>query len=196
MGESQVSADGVTRALPQPFVVLATDNPIEYEGTYPLPEAQLDRFALRVSLGYLPHDDEVDMVRRRIERGTERTELTPVLGAADVLRLRAAVEMVTVEQDVVDYVVRLVAATRTHPQVSVGASPRGALALVQLARAGALLRGRDYVTPDDVKRTAVPALAHRLTIRPELWLRQVRPEDVVRELLDTVATPPTRPHVT
>jgi MoxR-like ATPase len=192
MGESQVSTDGVTRPLPQPFVVLATDNPIEYEGTYPLPEAQLDRFALRVRVGYLPHADEVAMVRRRLDRGVAETRLSRVLGGDDVMSLRAVVERVDVHDDVVDYAVRLVAATRQHPQVTVGVSPRGALALVQVARAAALLESRDFATPDDIKRVAVATLAHRLTIRPELWLRQVRGEDVVAQLLDTVP-PPVRP---
>ena len=193
MGEGQVSADGVTRRLPRPFVVLATDNPIEYEGTYPLPEAQLDRFTLRVRLGYLPEPDEAEMVRRRLDRGSTPVQPAPVLDAGGVLAVREAVERVEIARDVVAYVVALVAATRTHPQVTVGASPRGTLALVQVARARALLVGRDFVIPDDIKAVAVPVLAHRMTVRPELWLRQVRAEDVVSEVLASVPTPPTLP---
>jgi MoxR-like ATPase len=193
MGEGQVSMDGVTRALPQPFVVLATDNPIEYEGTYELPEAQLDRFLVRLRLGYLNKDDEVAMLARRLDRKTERTELREVVGAAELLTLRDSLEDVEVSPDVLDYVVSIVGATRDHPQIQVGASPRGGLALVQLARGQARLRQRDYVIPDDVKSIAVPALAHRITLRPELWVRQVSADDVVARLLATVPVPRTDP---
>jgi MoxR-like ATPase len=193
MGEGQVSMDGVTRTLPQPFVVLATDNPIEYEGTYELPEAQLDRFLVRLRLGYLNKDDEVAMLARRLDRKTERTELREVVDAAELLTMRESLEDVEVSPDVLDYVVSIVGATREHPQIQVGASPRGGLALVQLARGQALLRQRDYVIPDDVKTIAVPALAHRITLRPELWVRQVSADDVVARLLATVPVPRTDP---
>ena len=196
MGEGQVSMDGVTRALPQPFVVLATDNPIEYEGTYELPEAQLDRFLIRLRLGYLTKDDEVAMLARRLDRKTERAALRQVVGADELLTMRDSLEQVEVSPDLLDYVVSIVGATRSHPQIQVGASPRGGLALVQLARGQALLRERDYVIPDDVKSIAVPALAHRITLRPELWVRQVSADDVVARLLATVPVPrtdPTRP---
>ena len=193
MGEGQVSMDGVTRPLPQPFVVLATDNPIEYEGTYELPEAQLDRFLVRLRLGYLNKDDEVAMLARRLDRKTERTELREVVDAAELLTMRDSLEDVEVSPDVLDYVVSIVGATRDHPQIQVGASPRGGLALVQLARGQALLRQRDYVIPDDVKSIAVPALAHRITLRPELWVRQVSADDVVARLLATVPVPRTDP---
>jgi MoxR-like ATPase len=196
MGEGQVSMDGVTRQLPQPFVVLATDNPIEYEGTYELPEAQLDRFLMRLRLGYLSSQDEVAMLQRRLDRRTERAELTAVTTPAELIAMRASLEQVEVSPDVLEYVVAMINATRTHPQIQVGASPRGGLALVQLARGEALLRHRDYVTPDDIKQVAVPALGHRITLRPELWVRQVRPDDVVQRLLSSVAVPrtdPTRP---
>ena len=193
MGEGQVSMDGVTRTLPQPFVVLATDNPIEYEGTYELPEAQLDRFLVRLRLGYLNKDDEVAMLARRLDRKTERTELREVVDAAELLTMRDSLEDVEVSPDVLDYVVSIVGATRDHPQIQVGASPRGGLALVQLARGQALLRQRDYVIPDDVKSIAVPALAHRITLRPELWVRQVSADDVVARLLATVPVPRTDP---
>jgi MoxR-like ATPase len=193
MGEGQVSMDGVTRQLPQPFVVLATDNPIEYEGTYELPEAQLDRFLIRLRLGYLSRKDEVAMLARRLDRKTERAELRQVVDAAELISMRDSLEQVEVSADLLDYAVAIVAATREHPQIQVGASPRGGLALVQLARGQALLRQRDYVIPDDMKAIAVPALAHRITLRPELWVRQVSADDVVARLLAAVPVPRTDP---
>jgi MoxR-like ATPase len=193
MGEGQVSMDGVTRQLQQPFVVLATDNPIEYEGTYELPEAQLDRFLIRLRLGYLSQQDEVTMLATRLNRKTERAELRQVVDAEELIAMRASLEQVEVSPDLLDYVVAIVTATRNHPQIQVGASPRGGLALVQLARGQALLRQRDYVIPDDVKSIAVPALAHRITLRPELWVRQVSADDVVDRLLATVPVPRTDP---
>jgi MoxR-like ATPase len=193
MGEGQVSMDGVTRRLPQPFVVLATDNPIEYEGTYELPEAQLDRFLIRLRLGYLSSGDEVTMLQRRIERRHEAAQLRAVTSAAEVISMRESLEQVEIAPDLLDYVVAIVRATRTHAQIQVGASPRGGLALTQLARAQALLRGRDFVIPDDIKSIAVPALAHRITLRPELWVRQVKSDDIVADLLNGVPTPQTDP---
>jgi MoxR-like ATPase len=193
MGEGQVSMDGQTRPLPQPFVVLATDNPIEYEGTYELPEAQLDRFLLRLRLGYLDSSDEAAMLQRRLDRRAENAPVEQVIDAAELLAMRASLEEVTVSPDVVEYVVSLVRATREHRQIQVGASPRGGLALIQLARGQALLQLRDYVIPDDVKSVAVPALAHRITLRPELWVRQVRPDDVISNVLGAVRTPRTDP---
>ena len=193
MGEGQVSMDGVTRPLPQPFVVLATDNPIEYEGTYELPEAQLDRFLIRLRLGYLAKSDEITMLARRLDRKAEAIELREVAGAAELLAMRESLEQVEVSADLLEYVVSIVTATREHPQIQVGASPRGGLALVQLARGQALLRQRDYVIPDDVKSIAVAALAHRITLRPELWVRQVSPDDVVARLLANVPVPRTDP---
>ena len=193
MGEGQVSMDGQTRPLPQPFVVLATDNPIEYEGTYELPEAQLDRFLLRLRLGYLQTADEVAMLQRRLDRRTENAVLEQVTNAVELLTMRTSLEDVEVSPDLLEYAVALVRATRGHRQIQVGASPRGGLALVQLARGQALLQLRDYVTPDDIKQIAVPALAHRVTLRPELWVRQVSPDDVVASLLGTVPTPRTEP---
>jgi MoxR-like ATPase len=193
MGEGQVSMDGVTRRLPQPFVVLATDNPIEYEGTYELPEAQLDRFLLRLSLGYLQAADEAAMLQRRLDRRQDSADLRAVTSAPELIGLRASLEQVEVSPDLLDYVVAILGATRSHPQIQVGASPRGGLALVQLARAQATLLGRDYVIPDDIKKIAVPALAHRITLRPELWVRQVKADDVVARLLDTVPVPRTDP---
>jgi len=193
MGEGQVSMDGETRPLPQPFVVLATDNPIEYEGTYELPEAQLDRFLMRLRLGYLRSADEVTMLQRRLDRATERAELGQVTDAAELTAMRRSLEQVEVSPDLLEYVVAIIRATREHAQIQVGASPRGGLALVQLGRGQALLRRRDYVIPDDIKSIAVPALAHRITLRPELWVRQVSSDDVVARLLATVPTPRTDP---
>jgi MoxR-like ATPase len=193
MGEGQVSMDGVTRPLPQPFVVLATDNPIEYEGTYELPEAQLDRFLMRLSLGYLQAADETAMLQRRIDRQQEQAQLQPVTSAAELLAMRRSLEQVEVAPDLLDYIVAVLRATRSHSQIQVGASPRGGLALVQLSRGHAVLEGRDYVIPDDIKMIAVPALAHRITLRPELWARQVKAEDVVGKLLETVPVPRTNP---
>ena len=193
MGEGQVSVDGQTRRLPEPFIVLATDNPIEYEGTYELPEAQLDRFLMRLRLGYLSTGDETAMLRRRVERASEVVELSPVSSPDGVLAMRTALEQVEITPDLLDYIVAIVGATRRDPQVQVGASPRGGLALVQLARGQALLAKRDYVIPDDIKQVAVPALAHRVTLRPELWVRQVSSDDVVAKLLSAVPTPKTDP---
>jgi MoxR-like ATPase len=193
MGEGQVSMDGVTRPLPRPFVVLATDNPIEYEGTYELPEAQLDRFLMRLRLGYLATGDEVAMLQRRLDRRQEAAELEPVTSPGELLAMCASLEQVEVSQDILEYGVAIIQATRNHAQIQVGASPRGGLALVQLARAQAVLEQRDYVIPDDVKRIAVPALAHRITLRPELWVRQVSSDDVVASVLDSVPVPRTDP---
>ncbi|MGH8890047.1 MAG: AAA family ATPase [Acidothermaceae bacterium] len=192
MAEHQVSIDGQTHQLPDPFVVLATDNPIEYEGTYPLPEAQLDRFLMRVRLGYLANADEISMLSKRLERGSKPPKLREVVSAAELLAMRESLESVEVDADVVAYVVALLSATRAHPSVSVGASPRGGLAIMQLARGKAVLAGRDFVLPDDVKAVAVPALAHRLSLKPETWVRKIKPEDVVSEILAQVATPATR----
>jgi MoxR-like ATPase len=193
MGEGQVSVDGETRKLPQPFVVLATDNPIEYEGTYELPEAQLDRFLMRLRLGYLQPEQEASMVQRRLDRRTEHVELAQVIDAGELLVMRDSLEQIEVSPDLVDYVVSIVGATRGHPQIQVGASPRGSLAIVQLARAEALMRRRDYVVPDDIKQVAVPALAHRVVLRPELWVRQVSSDDVIAGVLASVPTPRTDP---
>jgi MoxR-like ATPase len=193
MGEGQVSVDGQTRKLAQPFIVLATDNPIEYEGTYELPEAQLDRFLMRLRLGYLSASDEIGMLAKRVARTADYAELTPVTTAQGVLAMREVLERVEISTDLLEYIVAIVTATRRDAQIQVGASPRGGLALVQLARGQALLNYRDYVIPDDIKQVAVPALAHRVTLRPELWVRQVSADDVVARLLSTVPTPKTDP---
>jgi MoxR-like ATPase len=192
MAEGQVSIDGETHMLPRPFIVLATDNPIEYEGTYPLPEAQLDRFAIRLELRYLSERDEASMLRRRIDRGSVEPVVNQVVEADDLIAMRESVEQVTVHEDVLHYVVSLATATRQHPQVAVGASPRAELDLVQLARARALLLGRDYVIPEDIKMLAIPTIAHRITLRPEMWVRRVQGSDVVDELLRRLPVPRAR----
>ena len=194
MQERQVTVDGRTLALPEPFVVLATENPVEYEGTYPLPEAQLDRFAVRLNLGYLRDEDELELLRGRVARTSGEVSLNTVTDPETVTAMCACVEQVHIDDDILDYVLRLVTATREHPQVTVGASPRAALTLVQLARARALLTDRDYVLIEDVKVQAVPALAHRLSLRPELWVRRVTGGDIVAELLQNVSAPSTDPH--
>jgi len=189
MQERQVTIEGETRVLDRPFLVIATQNPIEYEGTYPLPEAQLDRFLLRVRVGYPDRDDEWSLLERRLQRSQDEIQLDRVVDREGVTALQRAIEDVHVSPAVGYYVVDLVASTRTNSRVQVGSSPRGTLAVMKLARAHAALRGRDFVTPEDVKAVAVPALSHRLMLRPELWVQRVQPEDVVRESLETVPTP-------
>jgi MoxR-like ATPase len=189
MQERQVTIEGVTHQLARPFLVLATQNPIEYEGTYPLPEAQLDRFLLRVSFGYPSRSDEWEVLSRRLERREDEVELSPIVDGQTLLALQAAIEDVHVSDAVGAYIIDLVTATRTSTSTTVGASPRGSLAVLKLARCKAALGGRDFVTPEDVKAVAVPALAHRLMLKPELWVQQLAAEDIVRELLETVPTP-------
>jgi MoxR-like ATPase len=192
MQERQVTSEDGTRALERPFLVLATQNPIEYEGTYPLPEAQLDRFLLRIRVGYPDRAAELELVARRMDRGRDEVELDTVVDRDELLAMQRAVERVHADEGILGYAVDLVAATRDSSQVQVGASPRGTLALLKLARAKAGLEGRDFVTPDDVKRIAVPALAHRITLRPELWIQRFDAEDVIRDCLDSCPAPPVR----
>ena len=191
MQERQVTVEGRTFPLPRPFHVLATANPIEYEGTYPLPEAQLDRFLLRLDVGYPPADEEAEVLRRRLARQREDTVLDAVIDAARLADLQATLERVAVDDDVLRYCVDLAGATRDHRAVEVGASPRGSQALLLVGRALAVLDGREYVLPEDVKACAVPALAHRLTLRAETWSSGVTGAQVVTELLDQVAGPAT-----
>ena len=192
MQEGQVTVEGRTFPLTSPFHVLATANPIEYEGTYPLPEAQLDRFLLRVSFGYPDTDDEWEVLRRRLARRQEAQTLRAITTAAQLLEIQAAVEEVVVDPGIGRYCVALAAATRRHHKVLVGCSPRGGLALMLVARAYAVINGRDFVTPEDVKAIAVPALAHRITIRPELWMTDVSGATVVEAVLHEVPAPASR----
>jgi len=193
MQERQVTVDGTSRPLDRPFVVIATQNPIEYEGTYPLPEAQLDRFLIRLAVGYPSPDDEWRVIDERARRRSDDVQLSRVVDAGTLVAMQQAVEEVHVSEPVGRYIVELVSATRTRRRTKVGASPRGSLALMKLARAKAAVGGRDFVTPDDVKHVAVPALGHRIILRPELWVQDVRGDDVVTECLGAVPTPPSVP---
>jgi len=189
MQERQVTVEGETFTLPAPFHVLATANPVEYEGTYPLPEAQLDRFLMRVSFGYASATEEVEVLRRRLARRREEQTLRAITDPATLLAMQATVETVTVDDSIGRYCVDLSAATRDHGHVMVGASPRGALGLLLTSRALAVIRGRDYVVPEDVKAVAHPVLDHRLTLRPELWMTAVTHGTVVEDVLASVPTP-------
>jgi MoxR-like ATPase len=192
MQERQVTVEGQTFPLDAPFHVIATANPVEYEGTYPLPEAQLDRFLLRVSFGYPTRDQEWDVLGRRLARQREEQTPDPDTDTAGLLAMQAASETVTVEESVGRYCVALAAATREHPQLLLGSSPRGALALMLTARAYAVIAGRDYVIPEDVKAVAPSVLAHRVTVKPELWMSDVSGASVVRSVLAQVETPGAR----
>ena len=189
MAEHQVTIDGVTRPLPRPFVVIATQNPVEFEGTYPLPEAQMDRFLLRVGLGYPAAGDEQEILRRRLDRRVDQPALRQVVDRDTFVAMQDALEDVHVSERIITYVVDLVEATRAHASLQTGASPRGSLALVKLSRAVAALDARDFVTPEDVQRVAVPALAHRVILRPELWVRGLTGDQVIAEVVSSVATP-------
>ena len=189
MAERRVSSEGVTRSLATPFLVIATQNPIEFEGTYPLPEAQLDRFLLRLTVGYPELADETAMLIARRDRRADEVALEPLIDVETFRSMQRAVEEIHVSEAIADYVVRIVAATRSHGSVQVGASPRGSLAVFKLARCRAAMAGRDFVTPDDVKAIAAPALAHRLVLEPRAWIQRVAPEAIVAEVLAAVATP-------
>ncbi len=189
MEERQVTLENTTRQLGSPFLVLATQNPIEYEGTYPLPEAQLDRFLVRITIGYPSEDAERDILLERSRRRSERIELEPVCDRQTLRAMQAAIEEVHVAPPLAEYAVAIARATRDSPQLAVGASPRGSLALMKLARARAAYLGRDFVTPDDIKAVSIPALAHRLTLAPELWVQRIDPADAVRAAVASVPVP-------
>ena len=192
MQEYQVTSERTTYPLPRPFLVLATENPIELEGTYPLPEAQVDRFLMRLKVGYPDAEEERTILDRRLKRAADRIDAPQVADLASFQSLQAAVESVELEPSVLGYIVDLVRATREDPRAEVGSSPRGSLALQKLARARALLLGRDFVVPDDVKGLAEPALAHRIVVKPEPWIRGVRGEAIVRTALERTAVPKAR----
>ncbi|MCB0131376.1 MAG: MoxR family ATPase, partial [Caldilineaceae bacterium] len=189
MQETQVTLEGETMALPHPFIVMATQNPIEYEGTFPLPEAQLDRFLVRLSVGYPSPAEEREMLARRRERRRDEAPVQPVTDGASLLAMAAAVEDVHIDGDLEQYIVDLVQATRDDSRIAVGASPRGSLALFKLARAYAAIDGRDYVLPDDIKRFVLPALQHRIILNPELWLRRHAAEQVLTGIQESVTVP-------
>ena len=189
MQEEQVTISGDTQPLPPPFVVIATQNPIEYEGTFPLPEAQLDRFMIRLSVGYPTETEEIEILQRRLDRKQDEVTLDTLSSAEELLAMRAATETVMVHPDLEKYIVSIVTGTRKHQSIHVGASPRGSLALVKLARANAAIDGRDFVIPDDVKNLAVQALAHRLILSPELWSKRVTESDIVRSIVSLTPVP-------
>jgi MoxR-like ATPase len=189
MQERQTTLDGKTHSLQNPFVVMATQNPIEYEGVYPLPEAQLDRFLVRLQLGYPSRTEEVEIMRRRMARGQEEVVLDPVADSDTILDLQKTVEAIHIDDDVLGYIADIVQATRTQRQIEVGASPRGSLAIFKLSRARAVFLGRDYVIPDDVKEVAAPALVHRLIMKAESWVRGTSPNQVLEDILKTIPVP-------
>ena len=189
MQERQTTLDGKTHPITDPFIVIATQNPIEFEGVYPLPEAQLDRFLLRLRLGYPSRAEEVEILKRRMERATEDTLLEPAADGETILALQKTVEGIHVDDDVLGYVTDIVQATRVQRQVEVGASPRGSLAIFKLARARAVFHSRDYVIPDDVKEVAAPALVHRMIMKAESWVKGVDPGHVVEEILKSIPVP-------
>ena len=189
MQERQTTLDGKTHLLKDPFIVIATQNPIEYEGVYPLPEAQLDRFLVRLQLGYPSRSEEVEIMRRRMLRGQEDVVLDPVADSDTILDLQKSVERIHVDDDVLGYISDIVQATRTQRQIEIGASPRGSLAIFKLSRARAVFHGRDYVIPDDVKEAAAPALVHRLIMKAESWVKGTNPNQVLDDILKTIPVP-------
>ena len=189
MQECQVTLEGETMGLPSPFIVIATQNPIEYEGTFPLPEAQLDRFLVKLSVGYPTPEEEQEILKRRRERRGDEFDLEQVANAKDILTMRQAVEEVHVNPDIERYIVALTTESRRARQVAVGASPRGSLALLKLARAWAVLQGRDYVIPDDVKLFVKPALVHRLILEPDFWMIRHAAEEVLADIIQLVPVP-------
>ena len=190
MQERQVTVEGNTYILPKPFIVIATQNPIEQEGTYPLPEAQLDRFLVRLRVGYPTKGEEVEILRRRMARKKEDVDIQTILSAEEVVEMQRAIEDVYVSDAILEYITDIVTATREDKrEIEIGASPRGSLALLKLSRAYAALEGRDYVIPDDVKTVAVPALSHRLILKRELWYTKVSQESIMEKLLEKVPVP-------
>lgn len=189
MQENQVTIEGETMPLPEPFIVIATQNPIEYEGTFPLPEAQLDRFLIKLSVGYPSIDEEQEILERRRQRGMDAFQLQQVTDGKTLSKIRQTIETVHIEPDLERYIVTLVHQTRADNRIAVGASPRGSLALLKLARAQAAMENRDYVLPDDIKDFAKPALIHRLILNPELWLRPRAADTILSEIINKVPVP-------
>jgi len=189
MQEGQVTIEGESLPLPEPFLVLATQNPIEYEGTFPLPEAQLDRFMLKLTVGYPTLEEEKLILRRRRERKQDEVFLREITKAKQLLELREAVETIHLDADLENYIALIVQATRTDRRVAVGASPRGSLAFLKMARANAALDGRDFVIPDDIKRYAMPVLGHRIILQPEYWMGRAVTDDVIRDSVERTPVP-------
>jgi MoxR-like ATPase len=189
MREYQVTLEGETLKLPEPFIVIATQNPIEYEGTFPLPEAQLDRFIMKLSVGYPTPEDEQEILRRRRARQSDEFSLERVTNAEELLAMRQAIETIHVDPDIDGYIVELTTATRRRKEVVVGASPRGSLALLKLARAWAAMQGRHYVLPDDVKHFVEPALSHRLILEPDLWMKRHMTNKILVDIMQSVRVP-------
>jgi len=189
MQERQVTLEGETAILPDPFVVIATQNPIEYEGTFPLPEAQLDRFIARVEIGYPTRAEEIEIIERRHARKDDDIRLSTITTPEQLVELSKIIERVYVAPDIEKYIVSLVQETRTHKEIAVGASPRGSLALLKLTRAWAAMQARDHVLPDDVKKFAIPTLVHRLILKPDLWLEPKAAHKIIHDLLATVPVP-------
>lgn len=189
MQERQVTLDGRTHKLETPFIVIATQNPLEFEGVYPLPEAQIDRFLMKIKVGYPSLEDEIEVLRRRIANKSDEYFVNQVTSTSEVLEMQKAIEDVYVDESILEYIVQIVRATRQHPRVEVGVSPRGAVALLKVSRARAVLSGRDYVIPDDVKSVALDALSHRIVLKTELWIRGADPRQVVSEVLERVPVP-------
>lgn len=189
MQETQVTIDGITHILPKPFIVFATQNPIEYEGTYPLPEAQIDRFLMKLSIGYPSRGDEKEILKRRIKREKDEVDINTIANPETVIKMQKAVEKVHIDDSLQDYIVEVVSRTRKDSRVFLGASPRGSLALFKISRALALLSNRDYVSPDDVKSSVIPGLAHRLILKPEVTVRGIGPEDILNKILLEVPVP-------
>lgn len=189
MQERQVTLEGDTHRMAEPFIVMATQNPIEYEGTYPLPEAQLDRFLIKISVGYPSRDQEIEIIERRKERKEDDIHIKKVVNAQKVMEMQRACEEVFIHHDIQQYIVDVVQATREHSSVEVGASPRGSLALFKLARAQAAYHGRDFVLPDDIKNVVMPALRHRIILKPEIWYTRVREDTVLAQILEKIPVP-------
>jgi MoxR-like ATPases len=189
MQEKQVTVERQTFYLEKPFIVLATQNPIEYEGTYPLPEAEVDRFIMKISIGYPSLEEETEILKRRIERKADDIEIKPIASKEDLLTLQYLAEEVFVSYDINKYIAAIVQATRRSPEIEVGASVRGSLAILKLARAKALIEGRKYVIPDDVKYVSIHALRHRLILKPEFWLKGIKSEEIIQRILNEVPVP-------
>ena len=189
MQEQHVTVDGVTYPLPKPFHVLATQNPIEFEGTFPLPEAQLDRFIMRIGVGYPDKGEEIEILDRRITRKREEFELEPITDEAEILEIQQVVEEIHIDDRIKEYIVEIVQRTRDNDRIEIGASPRGSLALLHLARATAVINGRDFANPDDVKKVVIPALSHRIILSTGSWLTGINPADVLARELTRIKAP-------